>query len=463
MRKVLIIFAVLLALSVGVIVSAAVNMDAQHENITVTEETLFGDPAAAEGLSVSTLGHRRSRLFWHTSYDAGADPQPETEFTYSNDRIYEEGEYVGSFNLSTSFLNGGMSGSVDLEARLEMQAHNNSEDQQPLLALVDVASRAKAGEEYKERVRLADYYTYFLLGFHFTPRDGYSPYENEFVIWEYLNSVFKIPVPEDLLLDVTITKDAEGRVYDVNFYEAYDEKEMVTHTYTPSAIRDDGVFFGLFGNADFSQIEGGYGLYYMPIGKLEEVDGYSSDMELYDLLPECRNIYPMELSDCEDGSLMLSADEAQVYALTKEQGEVVLTVFDGKTCEILQQIRPGTERLPEVWRDENVVALVTGDENWENFRLQVYLVEDGLLELWLDTELYPNGENGPYWYVDPVMSFDGQRLAIVQYFDHYNASSHRILIYDKTGLQYAGNYHHGGDEVPDRLRTWYSGLQIKWK
>ena len=463
MRKILILFAVLLALSIGVIVSSAVQMDARHENITITEETLFGDPAAAEGLSVSTLGHRKSRLFWHTSYEAGADPRPETEFTYSNERIYEEGDYVGSFDLRMSFLNGGMSGNVDLEAELDIEAKNNSEDLQPLLALIDVASRTEAGEEHHELVRLSDYYTYLPLGFHFTPRDGYSPYENEVVIWKYLNSVFKLPISEDLMLDVTVAKNAEGRIYNVDFYEHYDEEAVVTQTYTPSAIRDDGVFFGMFGNADYSQIEVGYGLYYMPIGELEHVEGYSSGMELYGLLPECRNIYPMELSDCEEGSLMLSADEEQVYALTKEQGEIVLTVFDGKTFEVLQQLRPGTNQLPEVWCDENIVALVTGDENWENFRLQVYLVEDGLLKLWLDTELYPNGENGPYWYVEPVMSFDGERLAIVQYFDHYNASSHRILIYDQTGLQYASNYHHSGDEVPDRLRTWNSGLQIKWK
>ncbi len=463
MRKVLIIFAVLLTLSIGVIVSAAVNMDAQHENITITEETLFGDPAAAEGLSVSTLGHRSSRLFWHTSYDAGADPRPETEFTYSNDRIYEDGDYVGSFDLRMSFLNGGMSGNVDLEAELDIEAKNNSEDLQPLLALIDVASRTEAGEEHSELVRLADYYTWLPLGFHFVPRDGYSPYENEYAIWEYLNSVFKLPVSENLMLDVTVAKDAEGRIYHVDFYEAYDEKAVVTQTYTPSAIRDDGVFFGLFGNADFSQIEVGYGLYYMPIDKLEEVDGYSSDMELYGLLPDCRNIYPMDLADCEEGNLVLSADEEQVYAFTKEKGEIVMTVFDGKTCEILQQLRPGTLNSPTVWCQDNIVALVTGDENWENFRLQVYLVENGLLELWLDTELYPNGEDGPYWYVDPVMSFDRERLAIVQYFDNYNASSHRILIYDQTGLQYAGNYYHSGDEVPDRFRTWSNGLKIGWK
>ena len=284
MRKVLIFFFVLLALSVGVIVSSAVQLDARHEDITITEETLFGDPAAAEGLSVSTLGNRKSRLFWHTSYEAGADPQPETEFTYSDERIYEEGDYVGSFDLRMSFLNGGMSGSVDLEAELDIEAKNNSEDLQPLLALIDVASRTEAGEEHHELVRLSDYYTYLPLGFQFTPRDGYSPYENEYKIWEYLNSVFKLPVSEDLMLDVTVAKNAEGRIYNVDFYEHYDEKAVVTQTYTPSAIRDDGVFFGLFGNADYSQIEVGYGLYYMPFGKLEHVEGYSEGMELYGLL-----------------------------------------------------------------------------------------------------------------------------------------------------------------------------------
>lgn len=469
MRKSLIIIAILLALSLGVIVSAVTAMDAQHENITITEETLYGDPAAAEGLSVSTRVDSERHLYWDTTYMACADPQPVTDFIYSDERLYEEYEDTGSFYLQLAHLNSGMSGRWESIEDLENIHGEEFDMDSPHLMkpVLDVESRTKPGEERKEIIRLADYYDDFPLGFHFMARDGFLYRENEQSLWKYLNNYFRIPVPEDLELEVTVSKDEAGFIYNIDYYEVSGLGSSYTTCYSPSVVRQDGVFFGLCGNVDFSRIEGGYGIYYMPVAKNEKIaaiDGQTGETvpQVY-LTQRIENIYPMDPADCEEMGIYLSADGQQVYAFTKEQGEVILTVFDSETCEIIQQFQPDIGQLPTLWCQDNIVALITGDEAWENFFLQVYLVEDGKLTLWLDTDMFHAGDKGPYWYMDAELCFDGQRLAIAQYHDNWNVATHRILIYDQTGLQYAGDFHHSGDDLPDRLRTWENGLQLQWK
>ena len=463
MRKSLVLIAILLALSVGVIASAAVQMDAQHEHITITEETLYGDPAAVEGLHISTRTHSNHRLFWDTSYDAGSEPQPETVFTYSHQRVYEEWESAGYFNLQPSHLNSGFSGHIDLEKELE-EYEPFSDAPSLWLPVIDVAGRTKAGEEHTERVLLADYYETFPMGYNYDPYRGYGYYENQESLRKFFDRTFTIPVPEDLELNVTVCKDEEGQIYNIDYHEP---DGISMNTYTNAVVLEDGVFFGMFGDADFSRLQPGYGLYFMPVGEDKEIaaiDGRTGESIPYVYLKQqCENIYPMDPKDCEEGSLYLSADRQQVYAFTKEQGQVNLTVFDAHTREVLQQIETGNTRTPTVWCQGEVVAAVTGDDAWENFRLQVWLVRDGLLEPWLDTEMYRFHDEYINWYVNPVMAFDGERLAFVRYHDNYNDATHRILIYDQSGLLYAGDYHHSGDDLVEHLQTWGNGLQVQWR
>ena len=207
MRKSLIFIAILLALSFGIIISASVLMDARHDDITITEETLYGDPAAASGLSVSTRVHNDHRLFWDTSYMACADPRPETVFTYSDVRLYEQGVPEGSFSLEIASLNSGMSGTVDLEQEME-ENHSNH-----LWYMVkDVADRTKPGEEHTEQVRLIDYYETFPMDWYFNPYKGMEYTEGYDSFRKYLNRTFPIPVPEDLELTVTVCNGEQGNV-----------------------------------------------------------------------------------------------------------------------------------------------------------------------------------------------------------------------------------------------------------
>ena len=333
MRKSLIFIAILLALSLGILVSAAVTMDARHDDITITEETLFGDPATLSGLSVSTRVHNDHRLFWDTTYMACADPQPETVFRYSDVRLYEQGVADGHFSLEVASLNSGMSGTIDLEQEME-DNHSNH-----LWYMVkDVADRTKAGEERTEQVRLIDYYEIFPMDHYFNPYKGMEYTDGYESFRKYLGRTFPIPVPEDLELSVTVCKDETGQIYNIDYYENTPEEAEFMQLWSPSAVLYEGVFFSIVGNMDFSRFPDGYGIYYLPIAendKITAINGRTGEPihQVY-LTQRAKNIYPMDPADCEDMGLYLSTDREQVYAFTKERGEVVLTVFDSQTCEI---------------------------------------------------------------------------------------------------------------------------------
>lgn len=470
MRKSLIVIAVLLVLSLGVIVSAAVIMDGQHENITITEQRLYGDPAAAEGLIVTSRVHSSNHLLFDTVYEAGADPQPETVFSYSNERQYAPGENEGWFSLSLASVNFGFSGHVDLETLRDPDNESREWLYELTLPLLDVAERASAGEEYTERVVLTDYYTYFPIKIEYSLiNDAIRYRENAVSLHKYFNERFRIPIPEDMEIDVTVSKDMDGNIYDLEMYEANGKMVAGTQMWPSAVVLENGVCFGLFGDVDFSQVEGGYGLYWIPV-RVEEGGSFATgtswgtrEDRAY-LREECVNIYPMDPADCEMGELHLSEDGSRIYALTKESGQFRMTVFDAETQEILQQLEPGMTEMPTLWQNEELVLLLSSDPESDDWRLQVYLLQDGLLELWLDTEMYRGEWENPPWYMGTELCFDGEKLAISQYWDNWNKSSHRILIYDQSGLLYAADYLHNGDTLPEPLELWnWSGPLLEWK
>ena len=67
MRKSLWMLLALTLCAVLVVTAAANSLQGSREEIIVTEETIAGDPAAAEGLQVQTLLNLQRQMFWQTS------------------------------------------------------------------------------------------------------------------------------------------------------------------------------------------------------------------------------------------------------------------------------------------------------------------------------------------------------------------------------------------------------------
>ena len=85
MRKSLLLFVLLAALSAGLLAGPAPPCRAAGGGV-LPAEILAGDPAAADGVEltwVSTCGYH---LFWHSTFPAAAPEEAETRFSYSGQR-----------------------------------------------------------------------------------------------------------------------------------------------------------------------------------------------------------------------------------------------------------------------------------------------------------------------------------------------------------------------------------------
>ena len=107
MRKSLLLFVLLAALSAGLLAGACAAVQGRREAVSYRAEILAGDPAAADGVEltwVSTCGYH---LFWHSTFPAAAPEEAETRFSYSGQEpswITELDEDVLELSPGLNFL-----------------------------------------------------------------------------------------------------------------------------------------------------------------------------------------------------------------------------------------------------------------------------------------------------------------------------------------------------------------------
>ena len=107
MRKSLLLFVLLTALSAGLLAGACAAVQGRREAVSYRAEILAGDPAAADGVEltwVSTCGYH---LFWHSTFPAAAPEEAETRFSYSGQKqswIIELDEDVLGLSPGLNFL-----------------------------------------------------------------------------------------------------------------------------------------------------------------------------------------------------------------------------------------------------------------------------------------------------------------------------------------------------------------------
>ena len=107
MRKSLLLFLLLVALSAGLLAGACAAVQGRRETVSYRTEPLAGDPTAADGVEltwVSTCGYH---LFWHSTFPAAAPEEAETRFSYSGQKqswIIELDEDVLELSPGLNFL-----------------------------------------------------------------------------------------------------------------------------------------------------------------------------------------------------------------------------------------------------------------------------------------------------------------------------------------------------------------------
>ena len=227
MRKSLLLFVLLTALSAGLLAGACAAVQGRREAVSYRAEILAGDPAAADGVEltwVSTCGYH---LFWHSTFPAAAPEEAETRFSYSGQKqswIIELDEDVLGLSPGLNFL--------------DIAPDSPSTGLRALWAELSARTSPLPGDKtytehnglisIKREIQLADYLTDFPLS---ADRLAYTAWaaDREFGTSQYDTSInaeeltrrfrayFPIPVPEGLAMEISMTPDASGQLLSAHF------------------------------------------------------------------------------------------------------------------------------------------------------------------------------------------------------------------------------------------------------
>ena len=423
MKKRLMLYVFLVLIAVVALSGAALAGFLIQDDITIEAHTLSGDVSAAEGLTLTVYAQRNSYLTWDTTFPATAASQAVTDFTYHLDGISSsDGVYL---DFSTASLNGGTTTTLE-----NLMEERNRWSDFLIEPVRELARELEPGEEKTTTVTVADYWEIYPLTLYLSIPNVTTYYDEGET--NFLTNYFHIPVPAELTVDITVSLEESGRGVNANINPTGER----SYGFCSSALyTEQGIYFGLYScvseePADFSHIQGGYGIYRIP---LPQEDDYALPVE------DIENILPLSAEDVEAVSLLESPWDGIIEVFTVEQGTLRLRLLEEETCTVIEDYWLDADTLPTVVQTEDMLVLLFWEEDTQ--RILAYAREDGQYRLWLGTELPLEA----YYLSSLNAAFDGSRLALVYPWGEYASVGTGLLVYDQSGLLYHGQYRNSAD------------------
>ena len=428
MRRSLILLLALSVLSVGNLAAAVPYIKRNAEAVTYTEQRLYGDPAAGEGLQIESLLHSNGKLHWRNTITLGETVETVSDFHFTAQ--YEEQRELGRDTITLYCQsNMGMSSTAPIDFMEEPET----------AWLADVLTAAaeqtpNGAEEYAVTVPLAPYIEYYEIAADSTLPIGHNIYDAQ--LWPTATEFFHVPVREGDVAEITISKDDQGNVYSLNYLLS-----NVDNIYGNGIQGLDGCWYLLFTarDSDGNPIPGAapQGIYRIPVQKLDDKDNIlaqvvESGVELVYATEDGSALYGME----DDTQLLLTADT--------EDGSTAI-LFDWATMEQIQTFPIGGHYIgneggwyqSQVENDHVVTVSTLHSEEEENDAQWITvwaLGEDGLYHQVVDCDTTAGMEENPIF---TSSFFDGERFLRVGYADRYGDNNLHVQICDGQGLQYA--------------------------
>jgi len=477
MRKAMIIFALLLVLTIGGISYAHASLTASQYDVSFTEVASYGDVSAVDGLTVSVQTQLAQHLLWDSVYTFGQEPNTQTTFDFSSKPRNWQGEYIAnalSLDILSDFSISAYGGDLLSDSERDSIFRNEwdsalSQDITSMSAFFyDVASRTKNGEQHSETINIRDYYEYYSINVNFFE---YQMSPNYFIRYdgegrqyiskqvdyietrEVFSNYFKIPVPENHRVTVDIHKDSAGNVVQISLTQ-----ESPVWLRAVSVDTKPGIYFALEteGLTDLRDINGNFGIYLLPASTILDYDGAELPTLDYHNLSA---VYPLDES-VHVQRLDLSEDESCLNLLTIEDDILFLTVIELATMTERQKLplfdNIGEQRWQNVIYKGGLFFLLLDDARFVLAQMSGDSIYQIVLSDARDYELLNEDvfASGYYRHYDPVVSWDGARLAIVTaaqpFFTHidngytfghiYDICGFEVEIFDEDGLKHKGIY-----------------------
>ena len=149
MKKATILMTLVLLLSVcGVGVLAADVFEA-HDQVVLTEKTVYGDRSKADGLTVQIDSHYQRKVFWNTTLRFGEETGAQTEYDFSAKEIREDYPVVYEGIQIGNPAHGGVDFDLD-------------NPQEGLwVAYKELYDETEPGQEKERDIRLKDYIDHY--------------------------------------------------------------------------------------------------------------------------------------------------------------------------------------------------------------------------------------------------------------------------------------------------------------
>lgn len=363
MKKSAILFLLLFCLSVTALGGLAVWVNQGAETVEVTGETLLGDPGAAAGLEATVRRKMRLQLGWETTFSPQNPQQAQTDFSFSSivPDVWESNQARGAYiAIESKQIKGSMSTTSGDDVELKHQDSSiwGSFATRPA---IEMAKTMKSEESKTRTFCLSDYYDAVPLCVDFRGRWGLGDSESQ----QYFEDYFYIPMPKGIDVTYTLTKGTSGGVVNVAMAS---EQELSVSSH--SARGEQGWFLVLDGFArmgpdapvqplDFGQIQGGYGLYYIPAGTSKEMEVWDGELKL----TEIETAFP--IPEGERAMDVRIDRQNRVLLFTAAGEDWHLTVLDPEGQEQLQRLelgkRGGENAVRELTAGEDGLAVVFKD------------------------------------------------------------------------------------------------------
>lgn len=439
MKRMSLLVLVLALLSAGVLAGAAVAIQQEGNRVTVEAETLAGDPSAAEGLELSLPVYCQNAMLWDMTVPAARPEDTAARFACSSFGLRN-----AQFNLFSLFDPYPMVRSVTVDPEplrvyiesSSSSAHSLNSNSQWQEAAQLVADETDPGETHTQQVNLAEIYDAWPM----------QVYVHGNGIWfdplgQVFEDYFSIPFPQDYQANITIEKDGDGDVTDVDI-EA-DQRYGLECSYDTVEM-DDSILFilkvqyfswidGHEWTADGSAIPGGWGVYRLTTNE----DNTDGKLETLFSLPE--------------GSVArrfwASQDHSALFLLTEEESVLRLRVFDENmnllyTVDLLP-LGPEASFYDLVQGEDFFVATVADEDR---YRFAVVARENGAWITALSADTLTQEQSGyPFYSRDGIeanvlgVDYAQGRLAVcATNFDL--EPGFYLSVYDQDGLAYLGRY-----------------------
>lgn len=470
MRKSLALVLVLLVFAIGGTYYVSADLLKEKDNVQITETVVLGDKSAVDGVTVERNVKYDKYIRWNTTYVVGEEPECDTVYTFDEyGRLREEPNYrYDGLQLYTDVIRGFDDAEEDAEKLTGVDK-----------AMKELFDQTEPGQEKSMIINLKDYLEFYeyevlidlpgdIAHYHINKEDieeAFVRYSNnetyianleeELHIVETISEFFKIPVIDNHLYEITVSKDMNGNLYgwgygsangggssgNVSMGSTLPESDAFS-LWALSAYTEDACYFTFSPYTDdgklvdTSYIPGGFGIYCLPFDKENRTVDVDNLCMVYALDPT-EDILNMHYDEKRNTILFLRHNEAGLgYRMT---------VFDADTMEVKQDILYSeTGYGAGIYMGDDFIVL----EGAEDI-IVLSVDEDGNYRKEITCDVTGFVQEEAVGFLDfSYMDFDwdGEKLVFGGPLNdsesrrYYQSCGFYLAAFDETGLIYYGTY-----------------------